>query len=215
MKRMKEITVKKILILFYTVGIIGFLIPITEPYFKALTPITLLLNLVLILLYQRNWNLEMVLAMFFVIFAGFGIEWLGIQTGLVFGNYSYGAVLGPKIADTALIIGVNWLLLVLGSYYLLSSFNLSYWGQALMGGILMVAYDWVLEPVAVHLGMWHWEAGKIPLQNYAAWLFFALIFHLIYGRYAKRSGNSMARFVFIIQLFFFIILRLAIELRLI
>lgn len=210
---MKESTVKNIFILFYCVGLLGFLIPQTASYFKALTPFTLLMNLVVVLLYQRNWTLEILLAMSFIVFAGFGIEWLGIQTGYIFGEYSYGSVLGPKIGDTALIIGVNWLLLVLGSYYLSALFKLSYWGRIISGAVLMLIYDWVLEPVAIHLGMWNWQAGEIPLKNYLAWLLISIFFHFVYGRFAKRSKNKIAGFIFIVQLLFFIALRLVIELR--
>lgn len=211
---MKESFVKNILILFYGVGILGFFIPLTAPYFKALTPFILLMNLIVVLLYQRNWSLEIVLAMSFIVLAGFGVEWMGIQTGIIFGEYAYGSVLGPKIGNTALIIGVNWLLLVLGSYYLSASFQLSYWGRIVTGAVLMLMYDWVLEPVAIHLGMWNWKAGTIPVQNYIAWFLLSLCFHYVYGRYAKRSKNKIAGFIFIIQLLFFIVLRFAIELHL-
>ncbi len=211
---MKESTLKPLLIVFYCVGLIGFLLPVSSAYFKQLTPFTLLMNAGLVLAYQRHWNVNTVLAMSFVTLAGFGVEWLGIQTGLIFGQYTYGTVLGPKIGGTALIIGVNWLLLVMGSFYLLAPLRMNLWIKNLLGALLMLGYDWVLEPVAMRLGMWHWETGRIPVQNYLAWFALGLLFQYIFSRYAKRGRNTLAGYIFLVQLVFFLLLRTAIELGL-
>jgi putative membrane protein len=39
--------------------------------------------------------------------AGFFIEAIGVNTGLIFGNYVYKTTLGWKFLETPLIIGVN------------------------------------------------------------------------------------------------------------
>lgn len=211
---MKESTLKNLLIFFYSIGLLGLIFPLTAPYFKILIPFTLLLNLVLDLIFQKKWNLEIFLAMFFILIAGFGIEWLGVKTKAIFGAYSYGTILGPKLGNTPLIIGINWLLLVFGSFYITASLNIPYVMRAFSGAALMVGYDWVLEPVAVKLGMWYWHAGHIPLQNYIAWFAIALVFHLIYGKYAKGTRNTIAGFIFIVQLLFFLILRVSMQVNL-
>lgn len=43
---------------------------------------------------------------------GIGAEIIGVNTGLLFGNYSYGNNLGPKIVGVPPIIGINWIVLI-------------------------------------------------------------------------------------------------------
>lgn len=211
---MEASLIKKILIIFYIVGLAGFMIPVTNPYFKMLVSLTLLMNAGLILIYQKGWTLSLLLSFLFILFTGFGIEWIGVQTGILFGSYTYGTVLGPKLGGTSLIIGVNWLMLVLGSYFLIKPLQFPQVLQALTGALLMVGYDWVLEPVAVKLGMWSWAGGSIPIQNYIAWFVFAFLFHLVIGKFGARSKNNIAGYVFMAQLLFFILLRIAMQLHL-
>ena len=40
-------------------------------------------------------------------------EAIGVNTGLLFGTYEYGANLGFKIFGVPLIIGVNWTVLII------------------------------------------------------------------------------------------------------
>lgn len=211
---MKASLIKKILILFYIVGLAGFMVPVTNPYFKMLVPLTLLMNAGLILIYQKGWTLSLFVSFLFILFTGFGIEWIGVQTGILFGSYTYGTILGPKLGGTSLIIGVNWLMLVLGSHFLIKPLQFPQVLQALTGALLMVGYDWVLEPVAVKLGMWSWAGGSIPIQNYIAWFVFAFLFHLVIGKFGTRSKNNIAGYVFMAQLLFFILLRIAMQLHL-
>jgi putative membrane protein len=49
--------------------------------------------------------------------AGFFIEAIGVNTGLIFGNYVYKTTLGWKFLETPLIIGVNWILLTCSVVY--------------------------------------------------------------------------------------------------
>ena len=50
----------------------------------------------------------------FFIFAfsiGFLVEVIGVNYGIIFGNYTYGKVLGFKVLNVPLMIGVNWFFL--------------------------------------------------------------------------------------------------------
>jgi putative membrane protein len=42
-----------------------------------------------------------------------------------------------------------------------------------LAGLLTVAFDWIMEPVAIRLDYWTWAGGDIPLQNYLAWFLIA------------------------------------------
>lgn len=209
-----EKSIRKILFVFYTVGVAGFLIPFTRPAFVYLIPFTLFANFIIVLWFQKRWNLPLFLVLFFIAVAGFFIEWLGVRTGYIFGNYHYSNVLGPKWGNTSLIIGANWLMLVIGSQCLVSIVKLPRFIMAFAGAVLMLIYDYILEPVAVRLNMWSWDGGIIPLQNYLAWFLIALFFHYIYLKIAGKPQNTIGGYVFIAQLLFFGALRAAIAFRL-
>lgn len=138
-------------------------------------------------------------------------EILGVQTGLVFGEYSYGKVLGPKILGTPLVIGVNWLMLVY-----CSSVSINYLLQkdspfikALLAAAAMVALDFLIEPVAIKYGFWSWGGEEIPLQNYLAWFAIALVLCFLFQKMIGKKKNKVALALFIMQFLFFLILGIA------
>ena len=45
----------------------------------------------------------------------FGIEWLGVQTGQIFGSYQYGETLQPSIGDVPISIGSAWFVMLVSS----------------------------------------------------------------------------------------------------
>nr|MDA3822074.1 carotenoid biosynthesis protein [Bacteroidales bacterium] len=144
----------------------------------------------------------------FIFCAGILIEIIGVKTGVIFGSYAYGPTLGIKILHTPIVIGVNWLMLVYGSLYITSQFIDVRYFRIVIASVLMVIYDFALEPVAIALEMWDW-AGPVPLQNYIAW--FIISFLLIW--FADKTGlvnkrNKIAAPLFYIQLGFFIVLNI-------
>jgi len=101
----------------------------------------------------------------------FALEVLGVATGAVFGAYSYGSVLGWHVAGVPPVIGFNWVLVVWGVVCFLRR-ALPRGPVALrivLTSLACVAFDLLLEPVAIRLDYWHWDAGSVPLQNYLAW----------------------------------------------
>ncbi len=45
---------------------------------------------------------------------GWLAECIGVQTGLLFGQYNYGEGLGPKLAGVPLILGILWFVMLMG-----------------------------------------------------------------------------------------------------
>ncbi len=70
----------------------------------------------------------------------------------------------------------------------------------------MVVYDLFLEPSAMEYNFWQWEAGYVPLRNYAGWLGLSLFFQLVFQRFVPSPQNRIAIGIYIIQLLFFILL---------
>lgn len=199
--------VRLFFVIFYTVGVAGLSIKITTPLFIQLIPLALILGFVGVLLFhEAKFDRKTLLAFGIVFIVSFAIESIGVATGKIFGGYEYGKILGIKIAETPLIIGLNWLFLV----YVTSSATQFFTDHKIISPVLaaafMVLYDLVLEQVAPVLGMWNWENGIVPLQNYAVWFVLALLFNLCFRAMKIETRNKMAPLLFVIQFMFFLIL---------
>ena len=192
--------------LYYAVGIIGLSMETTRPLFQRLIPVTLLFSLYFLWLFHENPGRRLYLGWIIIFLLGFFIEVLGVNTGMIFGHYSYGKSLGITILKTPIMIGVNWLLLVYSCWALVRLFTASRWMGALAGGVLMVLYDFALEPIAIRLDMWNWHLSSVPLQNYIAWFLLSIFFFLIFDLFIKDSRNKIAPALFIIHFMFFVIL---------
>lgn len=195
------------LILFYVVGTLGFILPLTHSFFKILTPLALLLSAGFLIWFHRpGFDLRTLVVFATIFIFSFVAEMVGVQTGLVFGHYDYGKALGLAIMGTPLIIGLNWLMLVYCTNIIAEKFTSNAIIISIVGGLLMVGYDLVLEQTAPELGMWSWAGGKIPLQNYLSWFIFAFLFHLLIKKAKVQIKNPLAIPVFVIQFLFFVAL---------
>lgn len=193
--------------LFYVVGILGFVIPQTHSFFKLLTPFALLMSAGFLAWFHRagfDTKTAIVFSSIFII--SFIAEMIGVQTGWVFGHYDYGKALGLSIMGTPLIIGLNWLMLVYCTHVIAEKISGNSIIISIVGGILMVGYDLILEQIAPELGMWSWAGGIIPMQNYLSWFIFAFLFHLLIRKTKVQIKNPLAIPVFVIQFLFFVAL---------
>jgi uncharacterized membrane protein len=197
-----------ILTILYTVGIVGLLGDI-HPQFIYLTPINLLVSTGLLLPNHPKWLRSHIIFCVLCFMCGFLSEVMGVQTGIIFGEYAYGDVLGFKIWDTPLMIGINWLMLVYASSvtanHLLKD-KAHTVAKALIAAGGMVILDVLIEPVAIVYGFWEWEAEHIPLQNYLAWFVIAFVLCWLFQKMIGNIKNKVAVALFILQFVFFAIL---------
>jgi bisanhydrobacterioruberin hydratase len=193
---------------YYLVGIIGLANNATETLFKALVPFTLLLSLYFLWLFHEEKDLRFYVTGLAIFILGYFIEAIGVNTGVIFGDYEYGQTLGFEILDTPLMIGVNWLLLVYSCWALTGLISNQRWLRLLIGASLMVIYDIALEPVAIRLDMWNWKEEDIPLLNYTGWFLSSMILFFILDLSKTAIKNKIAPALFIIQFLFFIILNI-------
>ncbi len=195
------------LVIFYLVGIAGFINPSTREFFSSLTPLALLLSAGFLIWFHRpKFTLKMLLAFGFIFIFSFLVEAIGVKTGLIFGEYIYGKGLGIKVLETPLMIGLNWLMLVYCTKIMAESIFASKTLSLFFAPLLMVIYDLVLEQAAPLLGMWNWAGGRIPIQNYISWYLLAFLFHLLLQKTKTQFSNKLAAPVFIIQFLFFVVI---------
>lgn len=67
----------------------------------------------------------------------------------------------------------------------------------------MVGLDVLIEPVAIDLSFWTWTNPTVPLSNYLAWFLTAFLMGLVFNFLSFNKNNSMAWYVFGIQILFF------------
>ena len=197
------------LLLFYGVGIIGIGLPLHQD-FRLLTPLNLLLSLALVLWHHLHWDHRTAFFLVLCYVVGFGSELLGVQTGLLFGDYSYGPVLGPKLWGTPVIIGLNWMLLAYCSGVTAASLAPGSHPafRAFLAAALMVGLDLFIEPVAIRYDFWRWPGGTPPLQNYTGWFLVAFPLQLAFTKLLGLAKNKVAVALFVIQFLFFLSLGL-------
>lgn len=198
-----------IIILFHIIGIIGFSNePLTE-IFKLLVPFHLLLMLFVVLWNNESWNKNFYYFFGIVFLVSFLVEMTGTNTGLIFGEYTYGATLGLKLWNTPLMIGVNWFLLVYGVGAALQYLkHQNKYISTAIGASILVILDSLIEPIAIKFDYWQWLDNKVPLQNYVAWWLLSYVFVLIFNRLHFNKQNFVAVILLIVQFLFFILLNL-------
>ncbi len=140
-----------------------------------------------------NWSI-------LVVTLSFLVEFVGVKSGLIFGAYDYGEILQPQISNVPIAIGFAWLLMLLSSVAIWQKLNeklkiKNIFLISIFVSVLMVIFDFFMEPAAIKLNYWTWEAVSVPFQNYLAW-FLISYFFLILGFYFKIFEKEQSRFVF-------------------
>ena len=219
---MKKINPLFLALLFHGTGVLGILFTPYKDWFVSSTPLVLLFMFLLLANTQlkafKNFLLSFAIA--FVI--SMATEIIGVNTGLLFGEYQYGPVLGPKILGVPWLIGLNWFVIVYCSgSFLLHSVKLverkltipltvpTSTTMVVLGGAAMATFfDFILEPVAVKLNFWTWNRGDIPLFNYLCWFVVSAVLLRINLQLKQVNTDVFASSLLIIQAAFFLMLNL-------
>ena len=192
-----------IIILFHLVGSVGLAIPSTKAYFLSLSSYNLLLSFLVVLIAPGLKRLRFYLFILFVFLIGYGVEWIGVHTHYLFGIYSYGKNLGFKLSGIPLIIGINWVVLILVTHSISLKFLNHNIFTPVLAAIFMVGLDFLIEPVAIKSDYWSWFENHIPVFNYVCWFFISLIIHFIYRKIGLTEQNTVYNCIYIVLVVFF------------
>ncbi len=145
--------------LFHISGIVGILYGDSQ-WFVAATPLNLMLSFALLLFTSRaEPKVYLVAAIAF--FVGMVAEGLGVNYGVIFGQYVYGDVLGWKVAGVPWLIGVNWAILTICCAAIAANLAEHIISRIFLGVGLMLLLDAVIEPIAPILDFWEFS-GVLP-----------------------------------------------------
>jgi putative membrane protein len=192
-----------LLLLFYFFGLLGMASSQYRDFFLPSTPVNLLLTIIVFYLVNKDFSTRFLILSFLIFLIGFSVEVIGVSTGILFGNYTYGAPLGFKIFETPILIGVNWLFLALSTYGIVQFFTKKTHWLIIVPPLLMTSLDFLVEPVAMKLGFWNWENNIIPLQNYAMWFVTSIIIHVLIHSFRPKINIKISIVIIMSQLIFF------------
>jgi uncharacterized membrane protein len=134
-------------------------------------------------------------------------ESVGVATGLIYGPYHYTSKLGPLFLGLVpYLIPIAWFMMSYPSFVIADWLVPSGWKRwqrllsvAAVGGLVMTAWDLVMDPNMVAGGHWVWDTNGayfgIPLQNFWGWwLTIFTTFALYLWMFGKGAKPAEARF---------------------
>ena len=173
-------------------------------FFLSTTPYVLSLTLLLLILNHDLSDKKSKTGLILIFLFGLIVEILGVNYGLFFGEYSYGANLGPKIYEVPYAIGFNWVLLIIAtgsvSDKLIKGKEIY---KILFASFLMVLIDLLIEKSAPKLDFWEFVISPVPFSNYLWWFIFSLCFQYIFFKTVKTKEYNLSSNILVIQFLFF------------
>lgn len=172
-------------------GILG-IMSSASASFLALTPFYLSLNFLIVLLSSKDKPKRILLAISIPIFLGFFTEVLGVNFDLIYGSYKYGENLGLKIFGVPLVICLNWCLLTIISADVAKLTIQNKGIRILIGVLLMVLLDLLIEISAPKFDFWVFKNEIVPLQNYFAWFIVSSLAHWWYQSFEIDTNSKVS-----------------------
>lgn len=173
-------------------------------FFLSTTPYVLSLTLLLLILSHDLSNKKSKIGLMLIFLFGLIVELLGVNYGLFFGDYSYGANLGSKIYGVPYVIGFNWVLLIIAtgsvSDKLIKGKEIY---KIIFASFLMVLIDLLMEKSAPKLDFWEFVISPVPFSNYLWWFIFSLCFQYIFFKTVKTKEYNLSSNILVIQFIFF------------
>ncbi|TVP74148.1 MAG: carotenoid biosynthesis protein [Gemmatimonadales bacterium] len=124
------------------------------------------------------------LSMGIVLVLGFAVELLGTSTGLPFGPYEYGDMLGGRIAGhVPWSIPLSWFTLLYATLLLGLRLRPGIVGSIVLASLGLVAWDVLMDPgMSLAFPFWEWQVDGwwygMPLINWAGWFVTGLVMAL-------------------------------------
>ena len=173
-------------------------------FFLSTTPYVLSLTLLLLILNHNLSSKKSKIGLMLIFLFGLIVELLGVNYGLFFGDYSYGANLGSKIYGVPYVIGFNWVLLIIAtgsvSDKLIKGREIY---KIIFASFLMVLIDLLMEKSAPKLDFWEFVISPVPFSNYLWWFIFSLCFQYIFFKTVKTKEYNLSSNILVIQFIFF------------
>ena len=200
----KEMQLFFLIAFFQICGLIGVLF-ISRDLTLSLTPQNLLVTTFSIFFIYKD-KIKMLRFFIFAFSIGFLVEVIGVNYGIIFGNYTYGTVLGFKVLNVPLMIGVNWFFLSIACGGISDMIFSRLLTRIFFASFLMVLLDLLIEPLAPVLNFWEFEGVVAPIKNYIGWFITSFVIQLIYQKMKINFSPLFSVLIYLTQMGFFILL---------
>ena len=135
------------------------------------------------------------------------IENCSVITGFPFGHYYFAGLMGPKLFNVPVLLGLAYIGMAYVSWTLARLIAGSARTQAsaqnlltlpLVASFIMVAWDLAQDPVwGTVLHGWVWRDGGpwfgVPISNYLGWYLTVFLIYLLFALYLRRRPATASR----------------------
>lgn len=104
------------------------------------------------------------------------LENVAITTGIPYGQFEYGQLIGATIGKVPWTVGFAWTPILFGAVAIIQNrfSQTSWWKQIILIGVVMTLFDLVLDPGSVALSFWTWHQPwgfySVPWSNFGGWM---------------------------------------------
>jgi putative membrane protein len=117
--------------------------------------------------------------------------------------------MGLKIFDIPLTIGINWFLLIYAAGVTMQRSRLkSMAPRVIVGALLLVLLDLLIEPIAIRFDYWHWADNIIPFKNYYCWLLVSAVMLFVFEKFGFKKQSIAAPVLMVTEFVFFGVLNI-------
>ena len=179
-------------------------------FFAGYTSLNLFLMSIILFANIKLNNKNRIFALLLIFLIGMLSEFIGVNYGLIFGEYIYGNNLGFKLFGVPLLIGLNWVILTVICANIASILikNNSIILIIILGTLLMLFVDFVMEPIAPKLDLWKFKNLVVPTSNYIGWLIISILTQTIYNIQFKEKEFKLSFNLYTAIFIFFVSLNL-------
>ena len=179
-------------------------------FFAGYTSINLFLMSIILFANIKLNNKNQIFSLLLIFLIGMFSEFIGVNYGLIFGDYIYGNNLGFKLFGVPFLIGLNWVILTVICANIASILikNNSIIQIIILGTLLMLFMDFVMEPIAPKLDLWKFKNLVVPTSNYIGWLIISILTQTIYNIQFKEKEVKLSFNLYTAIFIFFVSLNL-------
>ena len=141
---------------------------------------------------------------------GFFYEVAGVHLGFLFGSYNYTDVFRLKLFSVPIVMTCAWIIVLTFTLSLIQDLPKTY--SFIVGALVMVVVDLLIDPVAVHgLEIWKWDSEgiyyDIPFHNFLGWFFLSIPLIILFSFFEYKI-NIISQIISSSILTFFVIIGL-------